>query len=64
MELGQLPLQRNHDGQLQMAGCGPVTLQIHHNEIIGSGGQGTVYKGRICNIQGAPVLEVRKQVVM
>lgn len=57
--MAQLPLQRGNDGQLRMAGYGPVTLQMQFEQIIGAGGQGTVFKGRIVGGHGALVLEVR-----
>lgn len=58
-ELGQLPLTRDIDGQLHLAGTGPVTLQIHYGQILGTGGEGVVFKGVLINIRdGSLAIEV------
>ena len=55
----QLPLRRDPDGQVYLDGTGPVSVQVDFHTVLGNGGQGAVFMGRIFDMGGALVKEVR-----
>lgn len=55
----QLPLRRDPDGQIYLDGTGPVSVQVDFYTVLGNGGQGAVFMGRIFDLGGALVKEVR-----
>ena len=54
----QLPLRRDPDGQVYLDGTGPVSVQVDFHTVLGNGGQGAVFMGRIFDMGGALVKEV------
>lgn len=60
MELDELPLTRDVDGQLHLASAGPVNLQIGYGDVLGAGGQGAVFRGALFEAETRTLLrEVR-----
>lgn len=56
----QLPLSRDSGGQVHLNGTGPVKICMDYQEILGSGGQGTVFRAKIFDDGDAHILmEVR-----
>ena len=46
--MDDLPLSRDDDGEIHLAGtAGPVSLQIVYDCILGTGGQGAVFVGKV-----------------
>lgn len=58
MGLDQLPLQRDRNDVLQMAGYGPVTLRIDYRSVLSTDADGVTFKGYIDGIDGRVVKEV------
>lgn len=54
----ELPLRRDPDGQVYLDGTGPVSVQVDFHTVLGNGGQGAVFMGRIFDVGGALVKEV------
>lgn len=50
--LDDLPITRGEDGQLNLAATGPVSLEIEYNCVLGTGGQGVVFGGKILEKRG------------
>ena len=42
-----LPLRRDGNGEIQLAGTGAVTLRIVYDSVLGTGRHGVVFKGEI-----------------
>lgn len=60
ISMEQLPLSRDSDGQVHLNGTGPVKICVDYREMLGSGGQGTVYRAKIFDEGGTQLLmEVR-----
>lgn len=56
----QLPLSRDGNGQVHLMAVGPVKIYVDYQEILGSGGQGTVYGAKVFDDSGTRLLmEVR-----
>lgn len=56
----QLPLSRDGHGQVILKDTGPVMICVDYEDILGSGGQGTVYRAKVFDAGGARLLmEVR-----
>lgn len=56
----QLPLSRDGNGQVHLMGTIPVKIYVDYRAILGSGGQGTVYRAQVFDDSGARLLmEVR-----
>lgn len=47
-----LPITRGEDGELHLAGTGPVSLEIEYDCVLGTGGQGVVFGGKILERRG------------
>ncbi|CAM9571594.1 unnamed protein product, partial [Ascophyllum nodosum] len=45
--MDNLPLSRDDDGEVHLQGTGPVSLQIVYDCVLGTGGQGVVFVGKI-----------------
>ena len=45
--MDDLPLSRDDDGEVRLEGTGPVSLQIMYDSVLGTGGQGAVFVGKI-----------------
>lgn len=61
MGIDELPLTRDREGRLRMAGYGPVDLQIDYHHIIATEAEGVVFKGYITGANnGCLVKEVRR----
>lgn len=59
----QLPLSRGNDGQVHLEGTGPVKICVDYGDVLGSGGQGTVYRAKVFDAAGTRLLmEVRIEV--
>lgn len=60
VEMDMLPLRREEDnGHLQLTGYGTVTLNIDYDDVLGTGGHGVVFRGRLVDLEGTIVKEVR-----
>lgn len=60
IKMDRLPLRRVDDsGHLQLSGYGTVNLEIDYRDVLGTGGHGVVFRGRIFNLDGSLVMEVR-----
>lgn len=58
--MDQLPISRDADGDVQLAGTGRVSLRIEWESILGHGGQGAVFLGKILDQYGRQLIrEVR-----
>lgn len=56
----RLALQRDEFGQLQLTNTGPVTLRIAYGNVLGTGGQGVVFRGSlVMSVNQVLVMEVR-----
>lgn len=44
--------------ELIMAGTGPVALDIDYEDLLGRGGQGLVFRGKISDLEGSLLKEV------
>lgn len=57
----QLPLSRDANGRVLLKGQGPVKIRVGYGEeILGTGGQGTVFRGKIFDYGGEElIMEVR-----
>lgn len=56
----QLPLSRDGNGQVHIMATGPVKIYVDYLGILGSGGQGTVYRAKVFDDSGTRLLmEVR-----
>ena len=45
--MDNLPLSRDDDGEVCLEGTGPVCLKIVYDCVLGTGGQGAVFVGKI-----------------
>ena len=61
----QLPLSRDSNGQVHLDATGPVNMYVHQQELLGSGGQGTVFRAKIFDTSGTRLLmdvRINKQI--
>lgn len=56
--MDSLPLSRDSDGQLQMAGTGPVSLEIDYTDELGKDGHGAVFRGRITSLHDGSLVRM------
>ena len=55
--MDDLPLSRDDDGEIRLVGtAGPVSLQIVYDCILGTGGQGAVFVGKVLSKSDSRVL--------
>lgn len=54
----RLPLSRDSDGQLLMAGTGPVSLDIDYKDALGKGRHGVVFRGQIIDPRDGSLLHM------
>lgn len=58
--MDQLPLSRDSDGQVHLEDTGPVKICVNYDDVLGSGGQGTVCRAKVFDASGTRLLmEVR-----
>ena len=56
----QLPLSRDGNGQVHLMATGPVKIYVDYQGLLGSGGQGTVFRANVFDDSGTRLLlEVR-----